>query len=200
APVRRMRRTLVPGRPRTHRFIYRGRLQADGKLVTTVESPKRNRYLDAMGIDVWVRRPGGALDGVWMASPTTVEAASPAALVEDIVGAVAGPAAGAATAPAVGASASAVSHGAPPVVSPTPTPAPLEMAPAIASAQPLAQPLANGDEAAAWDALRTEVLSCTRCPLHKTRTQGVVGVGPHRTEWIVIGEAPGAEEDRRGEP
>src|SRR5581483_8008992 len=184
APVRRMRRTLVPGRPRTHRFIYRGRLQADGKLVTTVESPKRNRYLDAMGIDVWVRRPGGALDGVWMASPTTVEAASPAALVEDIVGAAA----------------SAVSHGAPPVVSPTPTPAPLEMAPAIASAQPLAQPLANGDEAAAWDALRTEVLSCTRCPLHKTRTQGVVGVGPHRTEWIVIGEAPGAEEDRRGEP
>ena len=51
-----------------------------------------------------------------------------------------------------------------------------------------------------WEALRTEVLSCTKCPLHKTRTQGVLGVGPHRTDWMVIGEAPGAEEDRRGEP
>ena len=51
-----------------------------------------------------------------------------------------------------------------------------------------------------WDALRSEVLRCTRCGLHATRTQGVVGVGNPRAEWMVIGEAPGAEEDRRGEP
>ena len=42
--------------------------------------------------------------------------------------------------------------------------------------------------------------SCTRCPLHQTRTQAVFGVGPERVDWLVIGEAPGAEEDRRGEP
>ncbi len=54
--------------------------------------------------------------------------------------------------------------------------------------------------AAAWEALRSEVLGCTRCSLHATRTQGVVGVGNPRAEWMVIGEAPGAEEDRRGEP
>ena len=54
--------------------------------------------------------------------------------------------------------------------------------------------------AARWEALREEVLHCRRCPLHLTRTQGVLGVGPKRTDWLVIGEAPGAEEDRRGEP
>jgi uracil-DNA glycosylase len=53
---------------------------------------------------------------------------------------------------------------------------------------------------ASWEALRREILGCTRCPLHTTRTQGVVGVGPTRADWLVIGEAPGAEEDRRGEP
>jgi DNA polymerase len=53
---------------------------------------------------------------------------------------------------------------------------------------------------APWEALRAEVLQCTRCPLHAGRTQGVFGVGNPRAEWMVIGEAPGAEEDRRGEP
>jgi len=53
---------------------------------------------------------------------------------------------------------------------------------------------------ARWEALRAEVLHCQRCPLHLTRTQGVFGVGPRRSDWLVVGEAPGAEEDRRGEP
>jgi DNA polymerase len=53
---------------------------------------------------------------------------------------------------------------------------------------------------ALWEALRREVASCTRCPLHATRTQGVLGVGPTHCDWLVIGEAPGAEEDKRGEP
>jgi len=51
-----------------------------------------------------------------------------------------------------------------------------------------------------WEALREEVLRCTRCNLHAGRTQGVFGVGNPQAEWMVIGEAPGAEEDRRGEP
>jgi uracil-DNA glycosylase len=58
----------------------------------------------------------------------------------------------------------------------------------------------EADAAAAWQALRAEVMRCTRCPLHTTRTQAVFGVGPMRSDWLVIGEAPGAEEDRRGEP
>jgi DNA polymerase len=39
-----------------------------------------------------------------------------------------------------------------------------------------------------------------RCELHKTRTQTVFGVGNRQAAWMIIGEAPGAEEDRRGEP
>jgi len=71
-------------------------------------------------------------------------------------------------------------------------------APVSASLAPPA-PVPAAD-AAAWEALRTQVLQCTKCPLHLTRTQGVFGVGPRRADWLVIGEAPGAEEDRRGEP
>ena len=51
-----------------------------------------------------------------------------------------------------------------------------------------------------WDALRSEVSLCTRCSLHETRTQTVFGVGHHDAEWLFIGEAPGEQEDLRGEP
>lgn len=51
-----------------------------------------------------------------------------------------------------------------------------------------------------WDALRARVAGCTRCSLHKSRTQTVFGVGNPHADWMIIGEAPGQEEDRRGEP
>ena len=51
-----------------------------------------------------------------------------------------------------------------------------------------------------WDELRTAVAACTRCRLHESRTQTVFGVGNPAADWMIIGEAPGAEEDRRGEP
>jgi uracil-DNA glycosylase len=51
-----------------------------------------------------------------------------------------------------------------------------------------------------WGPLRERVAACTACELCKTRTQTVFGVGDLRAEWLVIGEAPGAEEDRQGEP
>ena len=51
-----------------------------------------------------------------------------------------------------------------------------------------------------WESLRSEVLACTKCSLHSSRTQGVFGVGNRQAQWLVVGEAPGAEEDRRGEP
>jgi uracil-DNA glycosylase len=73
-------------------------------------------------------------------------------------------------------------------------------APAERAPLPAAAPAAPAEVAAQWQALRDEVLKCQRCPLHTTRTQGVFGVGPTRADWLVIGEAPGAEEDRRGEP
>ena len=52
----------------------------------------------------------------------------------------------------------------------------------------------------AWEALAAEVRHCTKCGLHSTRTQTVFGVGNRRAQWMFIGEAPGADEDRQGEP
>ncbi len=51
-----------------------------------------------------------------------------------------------------------------------------------------------------WTALEQAVRGCQRCGLHTTRTQTVFGVGNRSAEWMVIGEAPGADEDREGEP
>ncbi|MFZ5482655.1 MAG: uracil-DNA glycosylase [Pseudomonadota bacterium] len=51
-----------------------------------------------------------------------------------------------------------------------------------------------------WAALHEAVRTCTGCPLHATRTQGVLGVGDVHADWLIVGEAPGAEEDRQGEP
>ena len=73
---------------------------------------------------------------------------------------------------------------------PQPTAAPVPL-PGLASAPA---------EAAAWEALRAQVSGCTLCELCRTRTQTVFGVGNPRAELLVIGEAPGADEDRQGEP
>jgi DNA polymerase len=51
-----------------------------------------------------------------------------------------------------------------------------------------------------WIELKQVVPACTACGLHKTRTQTVLGVGDEQADWLFIGEAPGAEEDRLGEP
>jgi uracil-DNA glycosylase len=51
-----------------------------------------------------------------------------------------------------------------------------------------------------WAPLEAAVRTCTKCALHKTRTQTVFGVGNHRAQWMFIGEAPGADEDAQGEP
>src|SRR5229473_610903 len=51
-----------------------------------------------------------------------------------------------------------------------------------------------------WPELRARVAACTRCALCNTRTQTVFGVGSQTADWLIVGEAPGAEEDRQGEP
>jgi uracil-DNA glycosylase family 4 len=56
------------------------------------------------------------------------------------------------------------------------------------------------DSAKDWIELKQLVSGCVKCGLHKTRTQTVFGVGDPSAEWMLIGEAPGAEEDRLGDP
>jgi uracil-DNA glycosylase len=52
----------------------------------------------------------------------------------------------------------------------------------------------------AWSELQAKVRACTLCGLHRGRTQTVFGVGRRDARLFVIGEAPGADEDRQGEP
>jgi uracil-DNA glycosylase family 4 len=48
--------------------------------------------------------------------------------------------------------------------------------------------------------LYREVQTCTKCPLHETRTKAVFGAGNADADLMFVGEAPGAEEDRQGLP
>ncbi len=79
---------------------------------------------------------------------------------------------------------------------------------AAALAAPTAQrpqiPLVDADASAvatmAWPALREAVASCQACGLCATRHQTVFGLGHPRAHLMVVGEAPGEQEDQRGEP
>lgn len=67
--------------------------------------------------------------------------------------------------------------------------------------EPAPHATAPTDEAlASWAELETAVARCTRCALAERRQHTVFGVGARDARWMVVGEAPGAQEDRRGEP
>ena len=51
-----------------------------------------------------------------------------------------------------------------------------------------------------WEMLQAGVEACTLCELHSTRTRTVFGVGNRNADWLLIGEAPGRDEDQQGEP
>jgi len=61
-------------------------------------------------------------------------------------------------------------------------------------------PVESPVEKAGWIPLKQAVPACKACGLHASRTQTVFGVGDEDADWLLIGEAPGAEEDRLGEP
>jgi DNA polymerase len=93
-------------------------------------------------------------------------------------------------------------------------PAAAGAAAAVPDAAALAQPppadgaLASAGTASAtgsaagldWEPLEAMVAGCMRCALCQTRSRTVFGTGDRRARWMFIGEAPGAEEDRQGEP
>jgi uracil-DNA glycosylase len=73
-----------------------------------------------------------------------------------------------------------------------PLPGELQSQVPVAAAVPAAVPQ--------WLQLESEVRGCTLCGLHQSRTQTVFGVGNRSAELLVVGEAPGADEDAQGEP
>jgi uracil-DNA glycosylase family 4 len=132
-----------------------------------MDSLRRNQYLQAIGVDVWVsRRPA--------ATPGTGAVGDAGAVQLAGATAAASSAEGRAPLLAAGVGTASVDAG--------------------------ISPVAPRSGLTTWESLRAEVLACTKCTLYTSRTQGVFGVGNREAQWLVVGEAPGAEEDRRGEP
>jgi len=71
---------------------------------------------------------------------------------------------------------------------------------AVTEPPPIPVSTEKGGVSGNWTELETAVRTCTKCSLHATRTQTVFGVGNRSARWMFIGEAPGADEDRQGEP
>jgi len=97
-----------------------------------------------------------------------------------------------------GAAAAAVAPPAPAVDAPPPARAPA----ASPEATPVTVPAASRPEVATmdWPALRAAVAACRACALSQSRRQTVFGVGHERAHWMIVGEAPGEQEDLKGEP
>jgi len=64
----------------------------------------------------------------------------------------------------------------------------------------VAKTTAVQDRDAIWQQLEQAVSSCSKCELHQSRTQTVFGVGNQNADLLIIGEAPGRDEDLQGEP
>jgi uracil-DNA glycosylase len=133
-------------------------------------SALRREYLAAMGLESWVVRVAAAAAATEVATVAAGGARPAAESVE------------------------------PRTVTPTPVRRPPP--PGLdAPAEPIAAPGALHREAGFdWTQLRERVAACTRCGLSATRTQTVFGVGNLQADWLIVGEAPGADEDRTGEP
>jgi uracil-DNA glycosylase family 4 len=145
---------------------------------------RQRRMLDEMGLPAWLA-PAQGVDA-FASSDTT--AATVAAVA---TGSIALP----------GASATAIATA---TASPTPTPPSHSPSPVqghLPAAGPVAAPAESGPVAGlGWAALREVVSGCTACGLCQGRTQTVFGVGHLQAHWMVVGEAPGEQEDRQGEP
>ena len=77
------------------------------------------------------------------------------------------------------------------------SPAPVSVSvPTAVAADERAAAIASMD----WVVLKSAVRDCTACGLRGGCTQTVFGVGDEQAKWLIIGEAPGADEDKQGEP
>ena len=140
----------------------------------------RRQYLQAMGITVWERRD---LPRTGESSPAAAETD---ALQEPVVK------------PELPRWDDHQGEAPPPELD---APPPYEEIPA--DWEPIALPDEEQDSPVVgldWDGLRQRVRNCRLCGLRQGCTQTVFGVGDTQAELLVIGEAPGADEDRQGEP
>ena len=136
-----------------------------------------------MGVDVWRRR---VLDDAIALSPESAVAKPVNSPVSDVR---VGP-------DAVRRAASPVADANPPSCHVVPPAENLSRPPSII--------VDAGDDQArftgSWKEMQRAVDECSACDLHRSRTRTVFGVGDTEADWMLIGEAPGEQEDRQGEP
>ena len=90
-----------------------------------------------------------------------------------------------------------------PASSSAPAPAPASTSapvPTVSLESPRTPSTATHLARLSWPELASAVAACQACGLSQTRTQTVFGVGAKRAHWMVVGEAPGEQEDLSGEP
>ena len=79
-----------------------------------------------------------------------------------------------------------------------------DLAPSAQAQAPAPDPELNADQHTIaqmdWEALEASVAECRRCKLCQTRTKTVFGVGNRQADLLFVGEGPGQDEDRQGEP
>ena len=148
---------------------------------------RQRAMLAEMGVRVW-----------WPSTPAEPAAqAMPAAPVPEAAPAVAStvaPMSAATTAPMAASTAAA-----PAVVPKPPQAAPVR--PAVSPVPVLTtRPLADGVDRMDWTTLQATAAACQACDLCAQRRKSVFGVGDQQAQWMVIGEAPGEQEDLQGEP
>lgn len=86
---------------------------------------------------------------------------------------------------------------------PSHDPAATNVAPAVHTAQEMPDPANDRLRRIAtleWRDFARDVDTCTACGLCRTRNKSVPGVGDTHAQWLFVGEAPGGEEDAKGEP
>jgi DNA polymerase len=89
---------------------------------------------------------------------------------------------------------------APPAAAPELAPPPARTLAREAAPAPARASAPSAVAALDWPELRAAVAACTACTLCESRRQTVFGVGNERAHWMIVGEAPGEQEDRQGEP
>lgn len=175
------------------------------------DAAQRRAYLQAMGIQPWVRRE---LTVPVIATGAVTEVAEPVSVVTPAETAVAdasdaqvplemGVAGASNSRPRdneSGAVTPAESVTRDEQVSPLPSEAVAAVEPPVVPAETLGVTSVAGIGAMDWQALQTAVTQCTRCGLHASRRQAVFGGGNRAAEWMIVGEAPGEDEDQQGEP
>ncbi|QIK38946.1 uracil-DNA glycosylase [Caldichromatium japonicum] len=147
-----------------------------------MDEERRRAYLAAIGIRLWERRVSSALPvgAEVLASQISAPSLQPAAWTQG-------------------------------ALQPTESPSPLSLKPELGDrgrAQLMFSAALAGQgapgiwrtEGMDWAELESAVRICRACRLWETRTQTVFGIGNRQAELMIIGEAPGADEDARGEP